>query len=183
MLSKIIKEKIETEFGQSVKYPRDCDALSADISTKTNQRISGSTIRRLFGFISGTVEPRSYTLDVIAEYVGYPSFEALIEGFKETPSESERIIELIDAKDLKAGEKIRLSFDINNHFCAEYIGESKFKVDDSSCDAIQLNDIVSVAKIRLHQPLFVENLLRDNVTLGPNVLAKVSGVKSIELLP
>lgn len=182
MLSKIIKEKIETEFGQHVKYPRDCDALSADITSKTNQRISGSTVRRLFGFISGTAEPRSFTLDVIAEYVGYSSFEDLIESFKENSIKETKIIELIDPKDLRTGEKIRLSFDVNNHFCAEYIGESKFKVDDSSCDSVQLNDIVSVTKIRLHQPLFLENLLRNNITLGPNVIAKISGVKSIELL-
>lgn len=183
MLSKIIKEKIEIEFGQHVKYPRDCDALSAAISSKTNQRISGSTLRRLFGFITGTSEPRSYTLDVIAEYIGFTSFEALINSFKENTAEPTQIIELIDSNNLKTGERIKVLFDANHHLCAEYIGDSKFKVDDSSYDAIRLNDIVSVTKIRLHQPIFVDDHLRNDVALGPNILAKLSGVKSIELLP
>lgn len=181
MLSKLLKEKIELAFGQQVKYPRDCDALAADIATKTNQRISGSTLRRLFGFIAGTSEPRSFTLDVIAEYVGYTCFEQLIESFKDKPEKDDSVIEEVISSTLQLGDIIRILFDQSNDISIEFMGESRFKVNESSCNALQKNDIITISKVKLHQPLFIEKQTRNVISLGANVYARVSGVKSIQI--
>ena len=82
MLSKIIKEKIHHRFGNEVRYPKDCEALAQHISNQCKTRISGSTLRRLYGFVKGIREPRLYTLDIIAEYLGYKSWEQLLGSFE-----------------------------------------------------------------------------------------------------
>ena len=49
MLSEIIKKKIENKSGLRVRYVRDCNALAEKISSECHCRISGSTLRRLYG--------------------------------------------------------------------------------------------------------------------------------------
>ena len=81
MISSIIKERIEARFGQIIRYSKDCESLAVDISANTKHTISGSTIKRLMGFVKGVQEPRMYTMDAIAEYLGYSSFDEFIKEF------------------------------------------------------------------------------------------------------
>jgi hypothetical protein len=74
MLDKVVKNKIENVYGHKIRYPRDCDGLAADIFSKSGYRLSSSTIKRLFGFITTTSKPNQYTLDSIAIYLGYESW-------------------------------------------------------------------------------------------------------------
>ncbi len=75
MLPLSVKELIENRYGQKVRYPRDCEGLSADILAKANDRISSSTLKRLFGFVKAQNYPNQHTLDVIAIYLGYPEWK------------------------------------------------------------------------------------------------------------
>jgi hypothetical protein len=69
MLSEIIKQKIEERFGKAVRYPKDCEALASIISSVCNERVSASTLKRLYGFVKGVEQPRQFTLDLIADSI------------------------------------------------------------------------------------------------------------------
>ena len=58
-----------------MRYPKDCNALADHISALCKTKISGSTLKRLYGFVKGTQEPRLYTLDIISEYLGFRGWE------------------------------------------------------------------------------------------------------------
>ncbi len=77
MLNNSIKKQIEDVYGHEIRYPKDCDALALDITLKTGCTISPSTMKRLFGFIKTDSKPNQYTLDTIAIYIGYKSWEEL----------------------------------------------------------------------------------------------------------
>jgi hypothetical protein len=93
MLSKIIKDMLEEKFGQPVRYPKDCEALAAEISTTCKQRISASTIKRLYGFVQNIEQPRLYTLDVISNYLGYSYWENLLSSLNTQPKPSNETID------------------------------------------------------------------------------------------
>jgi hypothetical protein len=182
MLSRIIKDKIELKYGQKVKYPKDCDALALEISEVSKHRISGSTIRRLFGFVSGTQEPRRYTLDVVAEYLGCSCFDELINQFNDNSDQAPQIIERIDSKSLVGGTILKIALNQNNYFKVLFKGDNTFEVIESCNCILQNEDEVNIDKILLHHPLFVAALKRSGQNQDPFVLAKISGVYSIELL-
>ena len=73
---------MEKKFGKEIRYPSDCDSLSEDIFISTKQKISVSTLKRLLGFVSGVQEPRLYTLDVLAKYLGYNNWDFYLEEIK-----------------------------------------------------------------------------------------------------
>lgn len=72
-----IKQRIEDRFGQKIRYSKDCENLAIHISSTCQESISPTTLKRLFGFAQPIANPRAYTLDVLANYLGWSSWEAL----------------------------------------------------------------------------------------------------------
>ena len=73
----------EKEFGRPVKTPSDFVLIADKIESKTGEHISDSTIKRLCkpNLAYKTVSERS--LNVIAQYVGYPHFDAFRQTLEE----------------------------------------------------------------------------------------------------
>lgn len=51
--------------------PSDCKVLSLLIFRKTNQQVSETTLKRVYGFAYSKFKPSSFTLDALAMYCGY----------------------------------------------------------------------------------------------------------------
>jgi hypothetical protein len=178
MLSEIIKKKIENKSGLRIRYVRDCNALAEKISTECRCSISGSTLRRLFGLGGGTGEPRDYTLDLIAAYLGYGDWEELINSFNTAVSSEKPITELKPSK-LKAGEKFELAYKPHTTIVIEYIGRSKFKALSVKNSRLKEGDIFKASVITLHHPLFILEVETDGMRQDRIIEGKVSGVTSI----
>ena len=78
MLSPVIKEQIELKLGRNIRYHSDLECLCIEIESQTKQKVSLNTLKRLFGFISGVSEPRLYTLDTIALYLGFTNWDVYL---------------------------------------------------------------------------------------------------------
>jgi len=61
MITKSIKEKIESRFGKKIRYPKDCYALANDITKVCMEQISPATLMRLFGLTKTIVNQDFYT--------------------------------------------------------------------------------------------------------------------------
>ena len=74
-LNNIHIEKLSAKAGQDVTTPWGATILQLDIETATGQRLSINTVKRLVGVITSNVKkPRSYTLKIISDYLGYPDW-------------------------------------------------------------------------------------------------------------
>ena len=97
MLSKLIRQKIDERFkerhGTALRYSKQCDALAAHIQEVCKTTISPSTLRRLLGFVKNTFQPREYSLDLLAEYVGYKSWTNLLKSLEHDDGEEVKMIE------------------------------------------------------------------------------------------
>jgi hypothetical protein len=181
MLSEIIKKKIENKSGLRVRYVRDCNALAEKISTECSCRISGSTMRRLFGLGGGNGEPRAYTLDIIALYIGYRDWDDLLASFNTTVQSDKFMNELKPAK-LKSGEKFELSYRPDTVITIEYTGKYRFKVLSAKNSRLKTGDVFKVSVITLHYPLFILDVEGSKSEEGRMIEGKISGVTSIRKL-
>lgn len=180
MISNLIKEKIEVRFGQAIRYSKDCEALAGDISHNTGYTVSGSTIKRLMGFVKGIQEPRLYTLDAIAEYLGHPSFEDLIKEF-DTSSYSDFVeIESLGLADIKVNEHIKFTYQPNREITVKYLKENSFEIIEVVNSKLQEGDIINFNQIVLSHPLFIKDVIRKQNSLGQYIAGKISGITSIE---
>ncbi len=182
MLSEIIKKKIEDKAGIRVRYSRDCEILANKIYSECNCMLSASTIRRLFGFIKGTKEVRLHTLDVISNYLGYSTWDELIETLNKGENIKPQFITEIKSSKLKSGDKYQYTCKPDIEVTIECLGRSQFKVITEKNSQLKDGDIFRANVLSLHHPLFILEVERNGKTLGKVIEAKVSGITSIKKL-
>ena len=66
-----LKNAVREKFGRTIESASDFDALSLDISLKTGDNISASTLKRVFGYVKYDAAPSLTTLSILARYAGY----------------------------------------------------------------------------------------------------------------
>ena len=94
MITTAIRQKIEARYGKTLRYSKDCEGLANSINKFCHERLSITTLKRLLGFAKAVEQPRLYTLDVIAAYVGYEDWSSLLANIEK----SESVVALITIK-------------------------------------------------------------------------------------
>ncbi|MGD9494213.1 MAG: hypothetical protein AB7V36_12765 [Bacteroidales bacterium] len=179
MLSVIIKKEIENKFGKEIRYPADCEALSAHISDQTGQSISITTLKRMFGFVNGAHEPRLYTLDILAQYVGYPNWDLYYEKFIHIENSEFINTEQIEIDTLKPDTVIEITYDPNRIIRLVYQGNFLFNVEHSTNSKLVRGDQLKILSIVKHYPLIIASVLRDDRNIGRFIAGKTSGITGI----
>ena len=178
MLSKLVKEKIQQRFGQEIRYPKDCEPLAQHISQVCKTRVSASTLLRLYGFVKGIREPRLYTLDILAEYLGHKGWQELMASFEKQSEAPVKILEQLKPQQIKKGQTVELKYQPGKVIELKKI-ENVFTVVSTNEKRLQLNDEVKFNLLELHHPLTFVHLIREGKSLGRFQLAMVSGITSI----
>lgn len=178
MLSKIIKERICEKYGKEIIYPKDCLALAEHISHTCKTPISASTVQRLFGFVKGIREPRLYTLDIAARYLGMKNWKHLLSSLDKTADDTIRAIERIKSSQLRTGETIRLTYEPSKELIIKRVG-NLYVVMATNDKKLQLNDEVEFNLAELHYPLTFLQVIRGGKNMGRVQVATVSGLTLI----
>jgi hypothetical protein len=182
MLSKIIRDRIEQKFGQDIRYSKDCEVLANEISNNTTKKISATTVKRLFGLAKGIEEPRLYTMDALAVYLGYKNYDDLLIELKSANSSEFEIVEEIRVEELNCNVELALHYEPNRLLKLRYLGDSKFELLEVLNSKLKEKDIVIVHHIVRNYPIFMSNVIRHDKNLGSYIAAKISGVTAIRIL-
>ncbi len=71
-----LRVAIETSVYRKMRTPKDFDYLSELIFERVHQTVSPTTLKRLWGYLSEATVPRSSTLNILSQFVGYDSWDA-----------------------------------------------------------------------------------------------------------
>lgn len=179
MLSAIVRKKVELRFQQSVRYSSDCDALSRAIYAQTKCQISASTLKRMFGFYKWA-EPRLASLDAIATYCGYNSYDDLLNDIVEGKPKREQRIESIECAGLKRGVRFHIQFGIFTHIEIECVSSNRFRLLSQDKSGLIVGDVLELRKVELNLPMLVNRIKRNELTLTGLIVGKVTGVTEIK---
>lgn len=69
-----LRDAIEEQTKFYPATPKDFDCLAANIYEQTHERVSVSTLKRVWGYVDSDSTPRITTLNVLAKYIGYSSW-------------------------------------------------------------------------------------------------------------
>ena len=74
----LLREKVEQKAGRKMMTPKDFDFLSESIFEEIHTRISPSTLKRIWGYLQNDNTPRSTSLNILANYVGYDDWDSFM---------------------------------------------------------------------------------------------------------
>ncbi|HWY98054.1 MAG TPA: hypothetical protein VNY36_03110 [Bacteroidia bacterium] len=180
MLSPIIKKKITGRYRQEVKYPKQCEALASAMNAVCGNKISASTLKRLWGFTKASEgQPRIWTLDIIAEYVGYKSWEELQNDIAGNKVSKNKRIESVDCSLLKPGKRFTVMFGKVAFIKIEYKAKNWFTVLDAHKVALKAGDEVQIEKMQLDFPVLIKKMKRSGTLTTALIIGGVTGITEI----
>ena len=124
---------VERKYRKAVKTSTDFYTLAADIESKTKERVSPSTLKRMWGYVNMTPIPRQTTLDVLARYIGKDDYKTFCDDLKHTEAFHSRFFtaDFINANDLKPEAGIEIGWSPDRMVTLKYLGDCQFEVTGS----------------------------------------------------
>lgn len=182
MISNVTIKQIEEKFKKEIRYPSDCEALAGDILHVTKQTISTSTLKRIFGFIAGSKEPRLYTLDVLSQYLGYINWDNYIEKQLNIDNSGFITINQVEIEKLSPNSLVEIFYAPDSKLVLNYKTNFEFEIKQSINSKLQEKDLLRIYNIVKNYPLIINSVIRNNVNLGAYKAAKISGVTEINII-
>lgn len=183
MINDKIRQMILEKFNAPLTYPQQCEALAMAIQEATGQTLGTTTLKRMLGFVNGPASPRPSSLDIIAQYVGYPDYNMLAKDLGEDVDISDfRVVESIDSADLEVGEQIQITYQPNRLLVLSYIGDNKYVVNESRGSKLLKGDKLIIAGFYVGFELLVSDVERGGSHLGSYQAAKQGGLTSVEIV-
>lgn len=183
IINEKIREKILEKFNSPLQYPQQCEALALSIKEVTGQTLGTTTLKRMLGFVNGPASSRPSSLDIIAQYLGYPDYTMLTKDLGEGSEISDfRAVESVDSADLEPGEQIQITYSPNRLLVLSYIGDNTYVVNESQGSKLLKGDKLIIAGFYVGFELLVSDVERGGVHLGSYQGAKQGGLTSVEIL-
>lgn len=168
--------------GVDVATPAGSDVLRHDIESATGQLLSLNTVKRLTGVIPYNCAPRPDTLEIIARYMGYPSWRLM-------KADSEGNVSLMGVPEgsvypsgLLPGAVVEVTWEPGRRVTLRREPEGTFVVLEAERSKLLPGDEITVTAIVPGFPLLASGVVRGTVSLGAYSAAVDCGVKSVRVL-
>ncbi len=169
-----LKHEIIKVLGRELKTPADYEFLCECVQKRTNERLSATTLKRLYGYIDRAGSPSLHTLNTLSKYVGYKDFDCFCQGNNDIDSQSNLIIgNDLSTAQLISGQEIRLTWRPDRVCVIKYIGEGYFEVIKAENTKLSVGDTFCCHLFIKHEPLYLDNLIH----VGSQPVAYVAGKK------
>ena len=175
-----LKAAIEKVAMRKIVVKRDFEYLSMHIQNRTGVYISLNTLRRLWENDKYDITPRLYTLDSLANYVGYNSYAAFEKSMAngETKRSSGFLVnDYLVSNTLQKGQQVQITWEPGRLIIVEYIGCEMFKVIESINSKLSKDDTFQTDIITQGEPLYLNRLIHEGNEPTRYFCGKVSGVR------
>lgn len=167
--------EIERAAGRAIETPRDFDWLARLIFTRTREMVSPSTLKRLWGYFDGNVQPRRFTMNVLARFAGYTDYEA----FERHTGDADSNLVLarrLSADDITCGRRLRLTWPPDRVCEIEHQGYGRFVIVRAENTKLSVGDTFTCHLFIEREPLFLDNLVHCGGTPTAYVAGRDNGV-------
>lgn len=174
-----LRERVEETIGRKIMTPRDFEFLSKQIEGYTNERISVSTLKRLWGYVEDKFNASLHTLDTLAQLVGYTGWDDFISSSEEGEEgeSSHRIVRRkLFVEALHTGDAVILRWKPDRMVRLRYEGQDLFTIVESQNSKLQPDDTFHSNVIVEHEPLYMHGLYRKGMPPSDYICGKQGGV-------
>ncbi|MGM9743009.1 MAG: hypothetical protein ACI3ZC_08125 [Candidatus Cryptobacteroides sp.] len=175
--------EVERKYGRRISTATDFESLSVVIELQTGSRISSSTLKRLWGYVSMAPTPRISTLDVLCEFIGEKDFKSFCKMLKDTRSFNSAFFtaKCLDISDLNVGQKVEIGWAPDRLAVLEYLGNHRMRVLSAENSKLRPGDEFEANHIMLEYPLYISRIYRDGEETPPYVAGLQGGILSVKV--
>ena len=171
---------VEARMGRGMLSPKDFEHLHGVIENDLNERVSVSTLKRLWGYSKYLSSPSVSILSTLCRLVGYRDWEdykAHRESGDKKPSDKVLSDKITVSTDLEPGDRVRLMWEPQRVCDVVYHGDGDFEVLSSVNTGIKTGDWFCCSLIVSGEPLWLSNLRQYGKAPVAYVCGKQGGVQ------
>ena len=179
---KTLVEITNHNLGYIPSTPTEFNDLSRQIETKTGRSISLSSIKRIWGYVSYEGFPSLNTLNNLAIYNGFKSWESFLTSktFTRLTDDSGFFEEsAVNPVDLKPGDRIQLKWGKEKSCEIECILPMRFRVRKAHNIKLEPGDVFTLHTLCIGHPIYISDIVRGETLLPAYIGAKKGGLTSI----
>lgn len=179
-----LQRLVEEKYGKPLRTSTDFDEISFFIRDDRGVAISASTLKRLWGYVNDTHNPRNQTLDALSRYIGHDHFKAFCLWLKSTSAYSSSFFSThqLMSKELKEGQQVEIGWAPNRHLLLVHQGNGLFEVLKAKASKLQPGDRFEAQCFMKGYPLFLPYVLRQEEKTSPFIAGRNGGLTLINLL-
>lgn len=175
MIEKLCNE-IEAGLGRPIKSPRDFDWLSGLIFGRIAVRLSPTTLKRTWGYLRNPANPSRWTLDALAQFAGYTSYEAYCSAGNTDAQSNFMSKDRIDTDMLPVGKIVRLTW-LPDRMChVRHEGNGRFTIVSAKNSKLSVGDTFTCHLMIQGEPLYLDELRHEGLAPTGYVAGKIDGV-------
>lgn len=184
LLINSLRVMTEKQLGHGCHTTSDFNKLLIRIEKKTGEKISQSTLKRLWGYVSYPHTPSVTVLSILARFNGFCDWEHFCrvqsssDDDSTTAGDSDFLNQDI-ASSMHPGEQVLIEWGRGKSCMIEKIGADLFKVMDAVNIKLQPGDIIVSPFFGLGKSFYVSAVLRGGRKEGAYIAARNSGVRNI----
>lgn len=181
-LSYLLSE-VEKHYGRRLATSTDFEALSVLIERETNDMLSSSTLKRMWGYVTKHPVPRVTTLDILSRYIGHKDFRAFCSSLRDSAEYESSFFsaKVIEVSSLKSGARVHLGWNPNRLVVLEYLGNFSFRVVSNENSHLMEGDEFTITSFMLGYPLYIPTILRAGENTPSYIAGQASGLTLVEV--
>ena len=179
-----LRRRVEEMFGASLQTHNAFISLTDAVDKALREHLSESTLERLWGYSTRGADAVSLrTLDVLARYCGFQTWEAFKGDLKGAVESEEFSREGIPAEELLPGDRLRLGWLPNRIIMVRLTEDRRFVVEESLNSSLCPGDSFTCTWLQKGRPLYLDHFRRcDSTEETRYVAGERSGLTMIERL-
>lgn len=172
---------VEKKYGHRLQTTTDFDEFSLFLKSKYNYLLSTSTLKRLWGYVNDEHKPRTQTLNLLCQYIGFSFFSEFCHHLKTSTAYNSSFFSTkqIQSKDLNVGDQVEIGWAPNRYVLLNYKGENVYQVLHAKESKLQEGDCFETACFLLGQPLLLSYISRDGHRTAPFIAGRNGGLTLI----
>ena len=156
--------------------------LRNDIESVTGENLSANTIKRLVGNLPYESSPRDTTLEIIAKYLGYGSWQLLNDYLNQKISEFNSHNIFYELDKMPDDQMLEIEWDPDRKIIIRHKSGYEYEVIFSENSKLSVGDILTLSQIAIGFPFMVRKVVRAGKDLGSYTASPELGLKKIVLL-
>lgn len=173
-----MKDNLILEIEKVLKFMpctnKDFVKLSNLIKEKTNQYVSSTTLKRVWGHKHDYNSPSPFTLNVLARYLDYPDYDHFCRQEKSVYSSF--FVDTYCTCHLTKGDKLQLTWSPDRRLVLLYLDNDQFEVTASENGKLVIGDTVSTKCFIEGEPITFSNVMHAGKGPFIYVAGKASGI-------
>lgn len=180
-LSSVIIKRLGIRAGIDVTTPAGATVLAYDIESKTGQRLAANTIKRLLGILPYNGTPRKTTLNIIAKYIGFRSWDQLMDIVSEGMSLFGDVYPYINIRELPVNALIHFKWEPGRSITLRHISMNACEVEAVENSRLKKGDKLVVIQLGEGFPFYARKVTRGEEDLGTYSAAVENGIYDLKI--